>query len=218
MADGEEPVGHRKTLRIALTALCLGVGACASVPEETVTLSYAVGQDLEQLHQGYRETVRMAFAQMRAHGLAVIDDVWTPAYLKTFVKEGDLVGIVKEENWEDLEGWARAAIEDIDAKRKEFLDPLNEREQALLNKVDEAFARALRANAAVTANLNSVIKVQNLQDQVLDAAGMKELRDQINDAIVEVSDFAAKATKEIGDASAALRKGENAGGAQGGGQ
>lgn len=197
---------HRKVARIAVIALCLGLGACASVPEEAVTLSYAVGQDLEQLQQGYRETIRLSFEQMRKRGLTVIDEDWTPAYLKTFVKEGELVDIVKEENWEDLEGWARAAIEDIDAKRREFLDPLNKREQALLNKVDAAFGRALRANAAVTGHLNSVLKVKNVQDQVLDAVGMTEIRNQISDAIVDVSNYAAKATKEISDASAVLKK------------
>ena len=130
---------------------CIGFSGCASVPEEAVTLSYAVGEDIRQLHGGYRATVRFSFEQMRQNGLVVIDEIWIPAYLKSFVKEGELLDIAKEENWQDLEGWARAAIEDIDAKRKAFLDPLQQREEALLADIDAAFSRAIAANAAGTA-------------------------------------------------------------------
>ena len=120
----------------------LWLSGCASVPKETVALSMAVGEDIQQLYSGYKNTVRFSFEQMRRNGLVVIDEVWTPAYLKTFVREGELLEIAREENWEDLEGWARAAIEDIDAKRSEFVESVNRRETALLAKIDEAFDQA----------------------------------------------------------------------------
>ena len=74
---------HCKVVRIAVAILCLGLGACATVPEEAVTLSGSVGEDLEQFHQGYRETIRLSFNQMRERGLTIIDEVWVPAYLES---------------------------------------------------------------------------------------------------------------------------------------
>jgi hypothetical protein len=190
-----------------LSASALWMSGCATVPKEAVALSVAVGEDIQQLSSGYRSTVKFAFEQMRQNGLVVIDEVWTPAYLKTFVRDGELLQIAKEENWDDLEAWARAAIEDIDAERSEFLDSLQAKETTLLNKIDEAFARTISANASVTAHLNSVLKVQGLEDQVLDAVGLKDLRDEITNGVAEASDFVADATKKLKGAAEAIPPG-----------
>ena len=198
-----------KRLALALTGyVILSMTACASVPKETVTLSRTVGQDIAQLQSGYRETIRFSFDQMRQAGLSVIDNVWTPVYLKSFVTGGQLVEAAKAEQTERIEYWARTAIKAIDDQRKKFLDPLQEREDALVAEVDAAFDRVISANAAVTANLNSVLKVQNLQDQVLEAAGVSGIRDTINGAIVSTSNWAATATKEIEDAATSLETGQ----------
>ena len=198
-----------KQLALALTGyVILSMTACASVPKETVALSRTVGQDLVQLQSGYRETIRFSFDQMRQAGLSMIDNVWTPVYLRSFVTRGQLVEAAKDEQTEKIEYWARAAIKAIDDQRKKFLDPLQEREDALVAEVDAAFDRVINANAAVTANLNSVLKVQNLQDQVLDAAGVSGIRDTINGAIVSTSNWAATATKEIEDEATSLETGQ----------
>ena len=198
-----------KRLALALTGyVILSMTACASVPKETVALSRMVGQDVVQLQSGYRETIRFSFDQMRQAGLSVIDNVWTPVYLRSFVTRGQLVEAAKDEQTEKIEYWARAAIKAIDDQRKKFLDPLQEREDALVAEVDAAFDRVINANAAVTANLNSVLKVQNLQDQVLDAAGVSGIRDTINGAIVSTSNWAATATKEIEDEATSLETGQ----------
>ena len=75
-------------------------------------------------------------------------------------------------------------------------------------EVDAAFDRVISANAAVTANLNSVLKVQDLQNQVLEAAGISGIRDTINGAIVSTSNWVATATKEIEDAATSLETGQ----------
>ena len=194
-----------RRLALALTGyVILSTIACATVPKETVTLSRTVGQDIARLQSGYRETIRFSFDQMRRAGLNVIDNVWTPVYLRSFVTGGKLVEAAKAEQTERIEYWARTAIKAIDEQRKKFLDPLQEREDALVAEVDAAFDRVVSANAAVTANLNSVLKVQNLQEQVIEAAGVSDIRDKINGAIVSTSNWVATATREIEDAAITL--------------
>ena len=186
---------------VLLTGCVLAMDGCASVPKETVALSMTVGQDIEQLQSGYRETIRLSFDQMRQAGLSVIDNVWTPAYLRSFVASGELVEAAQAEQTERVDYWARIAITAIDAKRQEFLAPLQEREDALVATVDAAFDSVIKANAAITANLNSVLKVQDLQNLVLESVGLPGIRDEINQAIVTTSNWAAVATKEIEDAA-----------------
>ncbi len=182
--------------------LCLGilvVPGCASVPKETVELSMSIGDDLRELHTGYGNTVRLYFEQLRRRGLTVIDETWVPAYLDSFVEGGDLRGIVAAEDWDDLGAWAQAAIEDIDAKRSGFVDSLSVRETAMLMKIDDAFARTMNANANVTAYLQSLLKVEGMQDQMLRMAGLEELRDEITAGLAEASRFVAEATGTDGD-------------------
>ncbi len=196
----------RKGLLLVLLAVWLVVpSGCATVPKEAVQLSYAVGNDIEQLYNGYRKTVVFSFQQMRERGLAVIDEQWTPIYLSEFIKSGQLVRFAQEENTAAVEYWARRAIRDIDNKRVEFLKPLEAQETALLLEIDDAFSRVIHANSRVSAHLNSVLKVTEMQNQVLDAAGLKETRDKINAGIVKASDFADELTKKIQDETGKLK-------------
>jgi hypothetical protein len=90
-----------------------------------------------------------------------------------------------------------AAILVIEAKKKELMDPINNDEKALLLAVDEAFARTMRANATITAHLNSLRKVQEVQDEALKAMELKELRDQINQGLILSSEHAKDALEEL---------------------
>ena len=52
---------------VALSLIVLS--GCATVPKETVALSVAVGEDIQQLYSGYKSVVRLSFDQMRRNGL-----------------------------------------------------------------------------------------------------------------------------------------------------
>jgi hypothetical protein len=45
----------------------------------------------------------------------------------------------------------------------------------------------IRANSSITAHLNSIRKVTAFQDEVLTAAGVGNLRDTINKALIDAS-------------------------------
>ena len=189
---------YKKNLIIIVIASCLiGLASCASVPDETVQLSDAVGEDIQQLYPGYRATVRWSFDQMRQNGLAIIDERWTPVYIKSYVTKGRLVQFAKEGKTEAVEYWARKAINRIDQKRKDFLQPLQEKESALLAEIDEAFGRTIRANATVTAHLKSIRKVKEAQNEVLQAAGLEDVPAKINKVIASASDFTANLTEKV---------------------
>ena len=196
---------YKNNLVIIVVASCfIGLTSCASVPEETVRLSAAVGKDIQQLYTGYRSTIRLSFEQMRQNGLAIIDKRWTPEYLKVLIVDGELVEAAKEGDTEYVEYWARAAIEDIDQKRKDFLQPLQDKEDALLADIDEAFGRIIRANAAITAHLKSIRKVKDTQNEALQAVGLDDIQDKINTGLAEASNFTKELTKDAEEAATKL--------------
>ena len=75
------------------------------------------------------------------------------------------------------------------------------RETALLTRIDDAFTRTINANANVTAYLKSLLKVEEMQDRVLQATGPKELRDEIAEGLAEALRFAAEVTRTERDPS-----------------
>jgi hypothetical protein len=76
----------------------------------------------------------------------------------------------------------------------------------LAASVDEAFARLVRANAIITAHLNSLRKVQEVQDEALQRLKLKDMRDKINQHLISASESAADAIKKIQKAEKPLEK------------
>ena len=190
----------------ALFPLLLSSGGCASVPKESVELSYTIGKDLKELHSSHKLLIKRYFDSLRREINQAIDQVFIPTYINDYVKTGQLVQHAKNQREDLVEYWARIAVETIDKERKARLEPINKDEQELSASVSEAFERAIRANATVTAHLNSIRKVKEVQDEILESLEIKELRDKINDALVKASEKAKQITEKINKASTKIRE------------
>lgn len=191
-----------KRVRICLVlGSCLLIASCAKVPPETVRLSSTLGEDIVATQTSYQLLISTHFDNLRGQVHAFVDTRWRPVFLRTFIQSGNLVARATDSDPDKvLNGvgnWAQVAIELIDAKRKELLDPIDADEKALRVAVDDAFNRMVRANAVVTANLNSMRKVTEFQDQILQAAGVRELRDGINQGLIEASAKTQKAIDSV---------------------
>jgi hypothetical protein len=183
---------RRGLLVASLSALPSG---CATVPPEAARLSRTVGEDLTAVQASYRSLVHRHFSGLREQVNDYIDLRWRPVYLREFITRGELAKLAGAsdpvEVLEGVEDWVGIAMEEIEAKRRTMLDPISRQEDSLLTNVDEAFARLLRANAAVTAHLVSLRKVQAAQDQTLEDLRLRGLRDRINTGLVAASDSTA---------------------------
>lgn len=190
---------------VALLGMLLAAGSCATVPKEVVQLSYSIGQDLEAVHASYRTLVRVHFDGLRDQVNTFIDTRWKPAALRSFIEKGKLVErATRPDPNEVLSGvgnWVDVALEGISRKRHQFLDPLDFEEQALLDTLDDAFAKLARANATVTAHLNSLRKVQEIQDEALQAMKLKDLRDRLDERLIEASRQTQRALEQLGGAT-----------------
>lgn len=201
-------------MRSCLAGLAVAaVAACASVPPEVVELSYAVGRDTEELHASYTRLIRSHFGLVRQRWSDYVDTRWRPRYLKHFVETGGLVEAARaadtEEGLVTVRIWAETATAEIERYRRSLLDPVDAQERELLQSVDDAFARVLRANAAVTGHLTSLREVQEIHDEVLDALRMGDLRDRITDGLVGASALVEKGiafTEKGGDIVAELEE------------
>lgn len=191
-------------LILFLIAFSMFFYGCATIPKETVELSYAIGQDIDAVHASYTNLVHQHFETLRNQTNDFIDKKWTPTYLGNFIKKGKLISLAQDPDpvkaFDGVSTWAEIAIKAIEKKKKDLILPINDDEQNLLKSVDEAFARLTRANAAITAQLNSMRKVQEVQDDALKALSIKDLRDQINNQLISASNKAESAIEQIAKA------------------
>lgn len=187
--------------REAIIYCSLLIFGCASIPKEVVELSYTVGKDLTALHSSYRTLIQSHFQGLRSQTIIFLETRWIPTYLRDFIKEGELIESAKGEDpkvvLEDVQIWTEVALEEIEDKKREMLEPINNDEKELLNIVDDAFTRIINANAVITAHLNSLRKVQEVQDEALASLELKDLRDRINDRLISASDKAQNAIEKM---------------------
>ncbi|WP_157600121.1 hypothetical protein [Saccharospirillum impatiens] len=196
----------------------IGLSGCASVPSEVVELSYTVGQDIREIEQSYDALITFKFDAMRQDRLNYLDNEWVPAYLDEFVEEGRLVDIAQGDIvWSESDEmfvnptpgleqrqlldtvlvWSRTAIEEIEGKRAELIGPLDDQERLVRAEAAAAFDQIRSANAHVTAHLNSLKKVRDVQNQALDLLDSRGRVADLNERIIGISEWAEESLEEI---------------------
>jgi hypothetical protein len=213
---------------LALALACLPA-SCASVPKEVVELSYRMGGDLSAVHDSYRRLIHGYFEGFRAQRLDYLSREWAPLFIGTFVRDGRLEEVAKgvvvwspeqrkfvnptagheqEQLLQTVRFWANSAVKQLEVKRDSLLAPLDRQEDSLSMAVDESFDRLYRGNATITAHLNSLRKVQEVQDDALAALNIKDLRDKINQALIDASVSAEKGLDDVRRVDNIVKKGE----------
>lgn len=210
---------------IFLASLSIGLTGCASVPSEVVELSYTVGQDVREIERSYDALITFKFDAMRQDRLNYLENEWVPVYLEEFVETGRLIDVARGdvvwsesnemfvspttglENRQLLDTvlvWSETAIEEIEGKRAELIEPLDNQERLVRAEAAAAFDQILSANATVTAHLNSIKKVRDVQDQALGILDSKDRIAELNQKIIDVSDWAEQSLEEIRKADQSL--------------
>lgn len=198
-----------KVILISLLTL-LVVGCAANVPKEVVELSYQMEQDLVELESTYVLLVKQHFALLRSQRENYLKNEWTPRLVKSWVTDGQLVemsngSVVYDEASDEfiaatspkpadqLRGvvlWAEAAVAEIEVKRAELLNPLIDAEQKLLADIQKGFSLIRLSNQTISAHLNSVREVQDVQNDLLQKHGWSGLRNSISDKLSDLSNQA----------------------------
>lgn len=213
--------------RLMAVFLMMLLPACTTVPKEVVQMSYLVGEDIAALEQSYRALVAEHYKGLRAERERYLQNRWIPAYLADWIATGRLVELAQgrivwspekrafiapsitrasQELLESVLAWSEAAIADIEDKRSSLAAPLDKEEKVLLASVEEAFTRIRQGNAAVTAHLNSIRRVQEVEGDFLKALGIKDLREQIIKTLANSSERARESLEAVQSADKLLDK------------
>lgn len=202
-----------KTIYCILIATLLA--ACAVIPNETVSLSKALGNDLQALHSAHRNIVQIYFNRIINDVNSFVDDVYAP-YIIHFVLEADMKNFNSKKSslfgavetaaqkqgkseadsaliyMTDFLNVARARIE---AKRAELLSPIQKQASDLLSSVDQSYTNAIHANSTLTGYLESLQKVKGAHQEALSKIGLSKADSVITNSLVKLSDQVEKAVQ-----------------------
>ncbi|KZB63137.1 hypothetical protein AUP42_01725 [Thalassospira lucentensis] len=170
------------------------LNGCAEIPPETMELSDTVGRDLGTLEEANLALVDTLFERMERDVDQFIDTQYRPAYVRKLVEEFGLVDEINLALSEQpdavlivLEEFVSAAVEDVDNKRSELLEKIRQQHNGVRTEVERSFNQVRTAQSVIGAHLASVMKVHDMQDDLLEKAGLEDARHKIASETAEVS-------------------------------
>jgi hypothetical protein len=95
--------------------------------------------------------------------------------------------------------YTRTVVDRIERYREQLLLPVEQERDEVLASIDAAYQQLYLANATVTGHLASVVKVKDLQSELLAGLRLDQFRQQIAKATVLFSDQVASLTQEAQD-------------------
>lgn len=202
---------------LAVFGFALTMGACATIPNETIELSDTVGRDLEEVHRSHRALATLLFDIMEKDVNRFIDEIYAPAYIKKFAEEFQLddkvQGIV--ENAPNnllpvLVHFVELSKETIENKRAELLDPINAQRNQVIDDIDASYRQLMAAQALIDAHLASVVKVHDAQNEALKNVGLEGIREKLAENTGEVSSRIRGLIEEAEEAGGKMDKIEEA--------
>ena len=212
---------------LKLLVLVLFLSQCASIPQSVVDLSSQVGDDIVSIQSSYAQLIDAYYERLIDDRLDYLDNEWYPAYVKNWMRigrlqeiaKGDIVWSEENENFTDvtdetpsletintLQIWVEEALWTYQDKKEELINPLIADRDTLKYSINIAFNNLTKANAEITAHLNSLRKVKEQQDQLLEELKLRRIRDQINQALIDASAKAGMGLEKVREADAKLEE------------
>ncbi|PTP68691.1 hypothetical protein [Vibrio splendidus] len=204
--------------KLCLIGLSLLLSACAAtVPKEVVELSYKMNQDMTHVEHAYTDLVRQHIAVLKKQREDYLYNEWVPDLLEDWIEEGMLIEmaqgkVIYDNQVEDfvsvdkpdriaqlnsIKDWALVATDEIEAKRRELLAPLEQAEITMIANIQQSFGLMKQGNQTITAHLNSIREVQDVQNQLLESVDLEQLRNNINQKLSELSDQAEQGLDKV---------------------
>jgi hypothetical protein len=177
---------------------------CAQFPQSSVTLSNSIAADVLSMQIAHKNFINYYFDNLEKQANDLINSKYRPSLLRKIIeqdvakfsnsatKEQSLFNAIQvafinnqnlsQNDLEKIQSNAMAGLkifytkidEKVELERKNLLNPLEQQRLDLLSTVDANYANIIKKNAAITALLNSIVKVNETQQKLFEMAGIKE--------------------------------------------
>ncbi|MBS4694724.1 hypothetical protein J4G65_04420 [Aeromonas allosaccharophila] len=190
-----------KTLFFVIAVVfMIGVGGCASVPPESVTLSSEVGAGIKKQQQAQVGFLNLYFEAKRKDLDAAFQRALN-TYFSTIAPSGS-VTLTKTQ----LDDVAKDVI-DLSRKNAQAKESLEKVRIDLLTKLDENYQTLNQANSTVTGLLQSVVSTKEAANKSIQLINTTtDGRIQLDKVFAEIDSFVVKGGSEAGKAIDLIEK------------
>ena len=169
----------RKTAFALCAALLAG---CASIPAEAPVLSQQLGERMSALETAHLSLVRQFFDEKRKHIREFVEETWIPMFAESLFADPRVTAVwdevVRSGNPKDrlrfLTILGPRLQWKIDAKREELLQPLDDLENVVTDRLRGEYDQMRGINNSLTAFLASAAQVDENRKRYLELIGIKE--------------------------------------------
>ena len=188
----------RKTLfvKFLVFALIILYAGCTTIPPETPDLSAELGNRIAAIESANMTLLDRYFSQKRIEIDKFIEEEWVPIFAEAVFSNPKIAQawetVVREDNKKQrlmfLIKLGSKLQEKINSKRIELIQPLDELERHIEQKLRNEFSQARAINNSITSFLQSATKVTENRDRYLERLGItdekiKKVIDKTDDAI-----------------------------------
>lgn len=190
------------------------LAGCYSAPRQTIELAEITDQQIAELHRSHLQFVHLYFDKLRADINEFMDNEWTPTFLAKAVQNPQFREKLDEAyraNNQDalgsvMLGFSEAALREINQRRNDLLDPIDEQERLITEEINAAYADLQRSQTAIKSYLASVVNLQEQQDMALKKMGVLEKSRQITRGALEKSDQLSRILRSGEEAEKILQR------------
>lgn len=217
------------------------IGGCAQVPQSSIILSNSIGDDMASMQQSHKEFVNYYYDGLEQKANSLIDDKYRPSLIRQIIEQDVSIfkdprkknrslfnaiqesfvdnSSLSENDLETAQSNAMAGMKifytkidkKVETERKKLLAPLKQQRQDLLSNIDANYINIIKKNAAITALLNSVVKVHETQQQLFSMAGVKgNSREEVGNKLSGLVDKIEEIQGKVDDKTAQVEDIESA--------
>lgn len=188
--------------------------SCASIPPEAPELSVELGKRLSTLEEA-NITLLHRFFEMKKEAVdKFIQDEWMPEFTDNILANTKIKAawdtIVKENNEQDRAEFIRRVTlktqEKVNAKRLEFIKPLEDIEDMLEQKIRDEYNQARAMNNSITSFLVSAARVDENRQKYMNLLGISD--EKINKVIDKTDDVVNGMVIKTGEVIDKIEKGK----------
>lgn len=226
---------------IILIIFPLFISGCAKVPSSSVTLSNSIAEDVVSMQTAHKEFVNNYYNSLEQQANSLIDNKYRPSLIRQIIEKDvenfkvqdrkhlSLFNAIQEafinnENMSPTDlvlAQSNAMLgmdifyskidKKVEKERNILLSPLRLQRKKLLGNLNTNYSNIIKKNAAISALLNSVIKVHETEQQLFAMVGVKSnVREEIGIKLSDLAQTIEKIQSEVKSKTEQAEKIENA--------
>jgi hypothetical protein len=172
-----------RDLPIILCTLMLpAIAGCPAVPPQASELSIEIGNRVSAIEDSHIKLLNAFFEHKRKEIDRFVEDEWVPVFAENIFADPQMAEywktIVSENNDQDrlkfIVSTGRRLQEQINAKRMEFIKPLDDLERRIESRIRSEYNQVRAMNTSLTGLLISASKVTETRNRYLEMLGVTD--------------------------------------------